>query len=56
MVDFSGGLVAGMATLAALHVSRRDGIGRRLRCLTVRHRDLEAFVPSDLALDGWIRA
>jgi crotonobetainyl-CoA:carnitine CoA-transferase CaiB-like acyl-CoA transferase len=27
MVDFSGGLVAGMAILAGLHAARRDGIG-----------------------------
>lgn len=27
MVDFSGGLVAGMAILAALHAARRDGVG-----------------------------
>jgi crotonobetainyl-CoA:carnitine CoA-transferase CaiB-like acyl-CoA transferase len=27
MVDFSGGLVAGMAILAGLHAARRDGVG-----------------------------
>lgn len=27
MVDFSGGLVAGMAVLAGLHAARRDGVG-----------------------------